>query len=207
MAASSKLSDKETTQLISLRKLMAQQGELPAVRAVAKHLGYKYPRSVSYLYEKLEKKGYLQMAEGKVAYLGDIPRHDTHAATAQVPFVGRVARGVPLLARENIYAYYPVSVALAKPPHSYFLLRASGDAMDRSGIHDGDVVMVRRQAAARAGDRVVAVVDGACVIREFHPAKDAVVLKPCSHNQSHTAIILDRFFQAQGVVIATIPNL
>ncbi|MCX5778635.1 MAG: transcriptional repressor LexA [Elusimicrobia bacterium] len=207
MTHQKKLSNKETEHLLSLRKLMIQEGEIPAVRAVAKHLGYKYPRSVSYLYEQLEKKGYLQMSEGKVQYLADIARDETHAETVPVPLVGRVACGVPLLAQENIDTYYPVSVGLAKPPHSYFLLKASGDSMNLSGIKDGDLVLVRRQNTARNGDRVVALVDNDSTIKEFHSSAEAVILKPRSRRKVHKEIILTRDFQVQGVVVATIPRV
>ena len=124
-----------------------------------------------------------------------------------VPLVGRVACGVPLLAQENIDTYYPVSVGLAKPPHSYFLLKASGDSMNLSGIKDGDLVLVRRQNTARNGDRVVALVDNDSTIKEFHSSAEAVILKPRSRRKVHKEIILTRDFQVQGVVVATIPRV
>jgi len=207
MAKTLKLSEQELTQLQSLRGLMAQKGEIPSIRKVAKYLGYKYPRSVSYLYEKLEKKGYLQMSEGKVKYLRDVGHHGTYAATVQVPLVGRVACGTPMLAQENIDTYYPVSTQLAKLPYKYFLLRTLGDSMNQAGINDGDLVLVRRQGIADDGDRVVALIDNDSTIKEFHKVKDVIVLKPRSNNKNHKEIILTRDFQVQGVVVATIPKV
>jgi repressor LexA len=186
---------------------MSQRGEIPSIRKVAKYLGYKYPRSVSYLYEKLEKKGYLQISEGKVKYLGDVGHHGTQAETVQVPLIGRVACGTPMLAQENIDAHYPVSTQLARPPYKYFLLRASGDSMNQAGINDGDSVLVRQQVIANDGDKVVALIDNDSTIKEFHKMKEAIVLKPRSSNKSHKEIILTRDFQVQGVVVATIPKL
>lgn len=207
MPQHSKLSEKEIIQLNYLRKLMFQKGEIPSVRKVAKYLGYKYPRSVSYLYEKLKKKGYLQMSNGKVKYLGDVVHHRTHTETVQVPLVGRVACGTPMLAQENIDTYYPVSTQLAKPPYKYFLLRASGDSMNRAGINDSDLVLVRQQVIANNGDSVIALIDNDSTIKEFYKTKDAIVLKPHSSNKSHKEIILTRDFQVQGVVVATIPKI
>jgi repressor LexA len=202
-----KLSEKELAQLNRLRKLMVQDGEIPSVRKVAEYLGYKYPRSVSYLYENLEKKGYLQMAEGKVKFLGDVEHHKTRTETIQVPLVGRVACGTPMLAEENIDTYYPVSTQLAKPPHKHFLLKANGDSMNRAGISDGDLVLVRQQATANDGDKIVALIDDSATVKEFHVGKEAVILKPRSSNKSHKEIILTKDFRVQGVVVATIPGL
>jgi len=207
MTMTSKLSEKEILHLNRLRKLMFQKGELPSVRKVAKYLGYRYPRSVSYIYEKLENKGYLQMSEGKVKFLGDVGHHKTHTETIQVPLVGSVACGTPMLAEENIDTYYTVSTQLARSPYKYFLLRASGDSMNRAGINDSDLVLVRQQVEADDGDKVVALIDNNSTIKEFHKMKEAIVLKPRSNNKKHKEIILTRDFQVQGVVVATIPKI
>ena len=78
--------------------------------------------------------------------------------------------------------------------------------MNEAGINDGDIVLVRQQSVADPGDKVVALIDNEATIKEYHPVKGAIVLKPHSTNQEHKPIILTDDFQIQGVVVATIPN-
>lgn len=192
------LTDDELQRLRDLRALMLREGAVPSVRAVARHLGYKYPRSVTYLYEKLEKKGALRMAEGKVAYLADVAPSQAGATTVPVPLLGPAgASGQTTM---------QVSTRLAQPPHDYFLLRAPDGAMHDAGINAGDLVLARRQAAARHGDTVVAWVDGALLVRHYRPAGDTALLQPCSHNRNFKDIILPADFSIQGVVVAAIPR-
>ena len=130
-----------------------------------------------------------------------------NAKTVNVPLVGTVACGIPILADENIEAMIPVSTDLAKPPAKYFLLRAKGDSMDLSGINDGDIVLVRQQPTATAGDAIVALIDDEATIKEFHPSPRTIVLKPKSKNREHRPIVLTKDFRIQGVVVTAIPNL
>src|SRR5206468_2058202 len=104
------------------------------------------------------------------------------ARTVDVPLVGSVACGTPLLAVENFEAHVAVSKSLARPGSKYFLLRAKGDSMDRAGIEDGDLVLVRQQSHAENGDGVVALIDDDATIKAFHREKGVVVLRPRSNN-------------------------
>ena len=129
-----------------------------------------------------------------------------HAQTVNVPLVGTAACGNPILAEQNIEGYLPVSTSLAKPGSRYFLLRADGDSMNKAGIKNDDLVLVKQQAIANDGDKVVALIDDKATIKEFYKLKGAVVLKPKSTNQEHQPIILTEDFQIQGVVKAVIPK-
>jgi len=126
--------------------------------------------------------------------------------TINVPVVGKVSCGMPVLAEENIEDTIPVSKKLAYPPYNYFLLRAKGDSMNRAGINDGDMVLIRQQNSARNGDRVVALIDDEATIKEFSASGNTVVLRPRSTNNEHKPIILTRDFVIQGVVVSTIPK-
>ena len=129
-----------------------------------------------------------------------------HAQTVNIPLVGTAACGVPIFAEENIEGLIPVSTSLAKPGYKYFLLHAKGDSMNRAGINDGDIVLVRQQPNANDGDKVVALVDDEATIKEFHRTNDVVILKPKSSNPDNEPIILTKDFQIQGVVITTISD-
>ena len=79
--------------------------------------------------------------------------------------------------------------------------------MDKAGIKNGDLVLVRQQVTAANGDRVVALVDDSATIKEFRRKGDTVALLPRSSNPKHQPVVLDRDFQVQGVVVNVVPNL
>ncbi len=112
-----------------------------------------------------------------------------------------------MLAEENIEGFIAVSTAIAKSGHKYFLLRARGDSMDKAGIKDGNMVLVRQQSTAHEGERVVALIDDEATIKEYHRSNGVVVLTPRSTNQKHKLIILTDDFQVQGIVVAVVPHL
>jgi repressor LexA len=170
-------------------------------------LGYKSPRSASLIINDLIEKGFLKKrSDGAMQFINDLEPDFSHARTVKVPLVGRVACGLPILAEENIDGMIPVSVNLARPGSKYFLLRALGDSMDKAGINDGDLVLVRQQPVAEDGDIVVALIDDEATVKELRRTKDALILKPKSANKIHQPIILTDNFQIQGLVVATIPN-
>lgn len=127
--------------------------------------------------------------------------------TVNIPLLGTIACGSPILAEENIEAEIPVSMDLIKGSSKYFLLRARGNSMNEVGINDGDLVLVKQQTTAENGDFVVALIDDEATIKEFRKNSDAIVLKPRSREQKHQPIILTRDFRIQGIVVATIPFL
>ena len=151
-------------------------------------------------------------ADGSLQFIKSLGDDTTRAQTVDVPLVGMVACGAPMLAEENIQARIPVSVKLARPPHRYFLLKAKGDSMNRArqgqkGIDDGDLVLVRQQTIAKDGDTVVALVDNEATIKEFRIGGETYVLKPRSTNPQHQPIVLTKDFQIQGVVVAAIAKI
>ncbi len=131
---------------------------------------------------------------------------DEGSHTIEIPVVGQAACGMPILAEENITAVIPVSTKVAVPPYKYFFLKAKGDSMNRAGINDGDMVLIRQQNTARAGEVIVALIDDEATIKEYSPAGDMVLLKPKSTNSVHRPIVLTRDFAIQGVVVTTLPS-
>ena len=129
------------------------------------------------------------------------------AQTIEVPVIGSVACGKPILAEEHIEGYIPVSTSIAKRGAKHYFLHAHGDSMNRAGIHDGDMVLIRLQTIAEEGDRVVALVDDEVTIKEFRRSNNMVILMPRSTNPAHQPIILTKDFKVQGVVVAVISKL
>jgi repressor LexA len=124
-----------------------------------------------------------------------------------VPVIGQVAAGSPILAIENVETTVPVSKRIARPPYRYFFLRVVGDSMDRAGIQDGSLALVRQQWTARTGDLVVALVDDAATIKRLRIAGEIAVLEPMSANPRHRPIVVDGEFRIQGVVVTTMPDV
>jgi len=165
-----------------------------------KTLGYSSPRSISYLFEKLEQKHIIKRNGKDLEIIADFEGDESRVNTVDVPIVGEVACGSPMLAEQNILDSIPVSIELAKPPHKYFMLKAKGDSMDKKGINPGDLVLVRQQASAKTGDLVVALINDVATVKEFRVLDGAVALVPHSTNPKHKPIILQDDFMIQGVV-------
>ena len=202
-----RLNPKEADAVRHIRNWITHKGRLPSVRELMAALGYKSPHSVTLLIKSLLGKGILRKRPcGELQFVKDPQESSSHARTVDVPLVGIVACGIPIFAQENIKAMIPVSVSLARPGHKYFLLRATGDSMDKAGINDGDLVLVRQQQTAENGDKVVALIDDEATVKEFQRHKNCVVLMPKSKNKDYKPIILTDNFQVQGVVVTAIPN-
>jgi len=203
------ISKRELEAIREIRNSLMQRGKIPSVRELMSSLGYRSPRSAAVLYENLVEKGILRRKrDGNFQFIKDVTENDNvRAQTVDVPLVGIVACGVPILAEENVQAKISVSTKLARPPHRYFLLKAKGDSMDQKGIKDGDLVLVRQQTTARNDDIVVALIDDEATVKEYHAAGETVVLKPRSKNKQHQPIVLTKDFEVQGVVVTAIPKI
>lgn len=202
------LSNRELEAIRQIRNSLMHRGRMPSVREMMTSLGYRSPRSASVLMKKLMSKRILRRKPNGSYRLVDNLHDDTmRAQTVDIPLVGTVACGTPVLAEENIEGMIPVSTKLAKSPHRYFLLKAEGDSMNEKGINDGDLVLVRQQLTADNGDMIVALVDDEATIKEFYRLGDIIILKPKSTNKQHKPIVLTKDFQIQGVVVTAIPNV
>ena len=191
-----------------IRNSLVNHGHAPTVRELQKALGYGSPRSASLILSSLISKGVLKRrTSGQMQLIRDPEEEVSNARTVDVPLVGNIACGMPILAEENIEAMIPVSKSFIHSGQRYFLLRAKGDSMTEAGIKDGGFVLVKQQSTAENGNIVAALIDDEATLKEFHRSDDAVILKPKSHSKKYQPIILRDDFQIQGVVIATLPNL
>jgi len=201
------LSKKESEALRQIRSSLIRTGQTPSVRKLMASLGYRSPRSASVIINQLIDKGFLsRKSNGKIKLIKDLNSSPIRARTINVPLVGEIACGSPILAEENFETMIAVSINLARPPHKYFLLRAKGDSMNKKRINDGDLVLVRQQPSGETGDSVVALIDDEATIKELQILDNTIVLKPKSTNKKHKPIILDRDFVIQGVVVTAIPD-
>lgn len=198
---SRKPTNKQMKAVRYIRSQLVHFGRAPSIRELQKVLGFKWPRSAALVLSALINKGILKRGPaGELRLVKDPEEDRSNARTVDIPIVGTIACGSPILAEENIEAMVPVSKSFIRPGHRYFLLRAKGDSMTGAGINDGDFVMVKQQPIAKNGDIVVALIDDEATLKEFRRSNDAVILKP--HNKKYQPIVLRNDFQVQGVVVA-----
>jgi repressor LexA len=200
------ISQKAKEAIRHIRNYLMQTGRFPSVRVLMALMGYKSPRSGMLIMEELEVNGFLHKKDdGSYLLVKDL--EDGHIArTVAVPLIGSIACGTPLLALENIEALIAVSISIAKPGANYFLLKALGDSMDKSGIFEGDLLLVKQQTTATNGQNIVALIDDEATVKKYHHKGAFVTLLPHSNNKMHQPIILTENFRIQGIVVAVIPK-
>ncbi len=200
------LGSKSREAIRHIRNSIMHLGKFPSVRELMEAMNYKSPRSAMLLLQELETNGFLEKkSDGSYMFLKDFENSEV-VRTVNIPLVGTVTCGAPMLAHENIEAMIPVATNLAKPGSKYFLLRAKGNSMNEAGINDGDLILAKQQNHAENGQRVVALIDDEATVKEYYHTGEVVKLVPRSSNKAHQQIIVTHDFQIQGVVVAAIPQ-
>ncbi|MDP2812591.1 MAG: transcriptional repressor LexA [bacterium] len=186
------LTNRQKEVLLAINQLATRNGYAPTLREVMEYLEYNSISAVQRHTDALKKKGYLSSdRQLKVEnYFKNKPN---------IPLVGMVTCGEPILAVENIEAYIPYDVP--GDPKDYFFLRAIGDSMNLAGIDDGDLVLIKKQFDAQNGDKVVALIGDEATIKVFKKSKDHVILEPKSSNPANKPIYVLDDIQIQGKVV------
>lgn len=174
----SDLTPKEAAILAVIKKNIRQKGYPPSVREIGQAVGLNSSSTVHGYLKKLESKGYLRRDATKpraMEVLDDLEGEKVEFVN--VPLLGKVAAGMPLLAVENREDLFPL------PTHftgngEFFMLTVRGDSMIEAGILDGDMVIVRRQNDANNGDVVVALLDEEATVKKFYKEKNRIRLQP-----------------------------
>ena len=175
------LSQKQMEILLYIKNELQRQGYPPAVREICKGVNLKSTSTVHGHLEKLEAKGYIRKDPTKPRAIEILDRDDdflfTPKKTLDVPILGKVTAGAPILAVENIEDTYPVPFDLVEG-YDVFMLRVQGESMIEAGILDGDLVLVKEQNQAYNGDIVVALLGEEATIKRFFKEKDIIRLQP-----------------------------
>ena len=163
-----------------IRSFTQRHSVPPTVREIGERFRVT-PRAAFDHLRALEKKGHLRRRASAGRTSRVLTLADRGPATQEVPVLGRIAAGAPLLAEENREGSLPVAVewlAGRGKGEEVFALRVRGDSMVNAHIVEGDLVLVRRQASAEPGDIVVALLDNEATVKRFGRQGGAVVLKP-----------------------------
>lgn len=175
------LSQKQLEILLYIKSELQRQGYPPAVREICKGVGLKSTSTVHSHLERLESKGYIRKDPTKPRAIEILDKDDdflfAHKKTYDVPIVGSVTAGVPILAVENIEDTYPIPLELAEGS-DLFMLKVKGESMIEAGILDGDLILVREQKSANNGDIVVALLGEEATTKRFFREKDRIRLQP-----------------------------
>lgn len=192
------LTKKQETVLEFISYHLKNFGYPPTVRETGRAFGISEKAAHDHL-NAIEKKGYIRRASGKpraIEILEDVSKKGLKRA-GEVPIVGRVAAGEPLLASQNIEGTLPVPQEMIMHD-TCFALRVNGSSMINAGILEGDLVVVKSQSVADPGDIVVALLDDEATVKRFFYEGDKICLQP--ENPDMDAIVVSEV-QVLGKVI------
>ena len=174
-----KISKKQSEILEYIKSQIINKGYPPSVRDICEAVDLKSTSSVHSHLETLEKNGYIRRDPTKPRAIEIIDDNFNLARreVVNVPIVGKVAAGEPILAVENIDSYFPVPMEFM-PNEQCFMLKVKGDSMINAEIFGGDTIIVEQSQTARNGDMVVALVDESATVKTFYREADHIRLQP-----------------------------
>lgn len=174
------LSARQQQILEYIRREVSSKNYPPSVREIGEAVGLSSSSTVHAHLAKLEEKGFIRRDPTKpraIELLDLGPSPSFVSEVVNVPVVGHVTAGQPILAEENIEDYFPLPKMMVHRD-TVFLLHVRGDSMVNAGILDGDYVIVRRQSSANTGEIVVAMLNGEATVKRFYLEKDHIRLQP-----------------------------
>ena len=174
-----KISSKQQEILEYIKQEILNKGYPPAVREICEAVHLKSTSSVHSHLETLEKNGYIRRDPTKPRAIEIIDDNFNliRREVVNVPILGQVAAGQPLLAVENIENYFPIPTEFM-PNAETFMLKVKGDSMINAGIFNGDKILVQKQSDAQNGDIVVALVDDSATVKTFYKENGHYRLQP-----------------------------
>ena len=188
--AKGKISDKQREILEYMKEQILQKGYPPAVREICQAVNLKSTSSVHSPLETLEKNGYIRRdpTKPRAIEILDDDFNLTRREVVNVPIIGQVAAGEPILAEQNIQDYFPIPAEMM-PNAESFMLKVKGESMINAGILSGDTVLVQKQNTARNGDMVIALVDDSATVKTFYKEDGHFRLQP--ENDTMDPIIVE----------------
>ena len=203
------LTPRQTKILLAIKKAMETNGYPPSMREIGEAAGLSSPSSVKYQLEALEEKGWIRRDPSRGRALevltpGDERFEDIKPErTHNVPLVGRIAAGGPILAEQNVEELFPLPASLVGEGE-LFMLKVVGDSMINAAICDGDYVVIRSQKDCNKGEIVAAMIDGDATVKTFTKKDGHIWLMPA--NDDYEPINGDNA-EILGIVTAVIRSL
>ena len=184
----SELKDKQLLIYEFLKDFTSQKGYPPTVREICKAVGLKSTSSVHGHLKQLEKEGLIKRDPTKPRAL-EIVDSVIKKEMINVPIIGKVTAGLPILANENIEDSFPLPLDYVKHNNDLFMLKVSGSSMIKAGILDGDLAIIEKTQTASNGDKIVALIENEATLKTFYRENDHIRLQP--ENDEMDPIIVD----------------
>lgn len=197
------ITNKQLEILEYIKNTILSEGYPPAVREICEAVHLKSTSSVHAHLSTLEKNGYIRRDPAKprtIEILDDLFNFSTREMV-NVPVVGTVAAGEPILAEERIEDYFPIPADALHTDKEVFMLRVKGESMINAGIKPGDKIMVEQQDTAENGEIVVALIEDSATVKRFYKEQDHYRLQP--ENDTMEPIIVNDV-QILGKVVGLI---
>ena len=175
-----------------IRAEITNHGYPPTYREIGEHFGIRSTNGVKRTLDALRKKGYLErkpMISRGLELREALSPLGHPDSFKEIPIIGRVAAGNPIIAEENFEGNINVDGIMFRG-EGHFALRVKGDSMKNIGIHDGDIVIARQQATAEKGEIVVAIVGEEATVKRYMPQNGEILLVP--ENEDYDPIVVSR---------------
>lgn len=198
MAGNTDKGDKQSEILQFIKNEICDKGYPPSVREICTAVGLKSTSTVHGHLERLEKKGYIRRDPTKPRAIEILDDFINKKEMINVPVVGRVTAGQPILAVENIDDTFPLPLDYIRSNNEVFMLRVQGESMIEAGILDGDYIIVEQKSTAINGDIVVALIGDEATVKTFYKESGYIRLQP---QNSSMAPILVKDVKILGKVI------
>jgi repressor LexA len=181
------LTKRQEQTLDYIRQSIEQRGYPPTLREIGEYMGIRSTNGVNDHLRALERKGYLRREDMKSRALRvvdqtdrSLPQKPMDENLIDIPVLGRVAAGLPLLAEENVVDTVRIDRMMVRGGREVFGLRVTGDSMIDAGILSGDYIFVRRQPSADRGEIVVALIGDEATVKYYYPEKDYIRFQPAN---------------------------
>lgn len=176
------LNNKQNEILYYMKSQISEKGYPPSVREICEAVGLRSTSTVHAHLARLEEKGYIRRDATKpraIEILTDDSQLMHKKEMINIPVIGKVTAGTPILAVENIEDTFPLPIDFIGSNNvNLFMLKIKGDSMIEAGIMDGDYVVVRQQSVAANGDIVVALIDEEATVKRFFKESNHFRLQP-----------------------------
>lgn len=174
-----KITEKQQEILEYMKEQILSKGYPPSVREICSAVHLKSTSSVHSHLETLEKNGYIRRdpTKPRAIEIVDDTFNLTRRELVNVPILGKVAAGQPLLANDNINGYFPLPPEYVNNKQT-FMLTVKGESMINAGILDGDLVLIEQTSSVRNGEIVVALIEDSATVKTFYKEKDFIRLQP-----------------------------
>lgn len=181
--------DKQSQIYEFLKNFTENKGYPPSVREICEAVSLKSTSTVHGHLKRLEKKGLIKRDPTKPRALEIVELSQPKREMINIPIIGDITAGTPILATENIQDTFTLPIDYIKHNKELFILKVYGNSMINAGIHENDLAIIEKCQTANNGDIVVALIDESATIKRFFKENDYIRLQP--ENDSMNPIIID----------------